>query len=368
VRLAGSLAGVDLPDAVSNATYDASNQLTKWGASVLAYDANGNLTKEGARSYTWSERNQLAAIIGTTTATFQYDPFGRRSQTTIGTSTRSYLYDLDNPVQELSGTAPLATMLTGLGLDEHYGRTEGTNTSYYLTDALGSTVALTNATGIVTRYAHQPYGATTATGPTSTNPYQFIGRENDGTGLYHYRARYYSPGLHRFISEDPVEGRPGRAATYSYADGDPLNKTDPSGQFAILLIPVYEIALAGVGLMFALMAAQYALQSGGAACLSPSLDDWVSPTTHTMAGPKHPASELPTGGSRPYRPPKQRGNPEVVKNPGGKGWVDEYDNVWEWAHDQHGGPHWDVQHDDGSHTNVTPEGEVIGEDNFPNKS
>ena len=34
----------------------------------------------------------------------------------------------------------------------------------------------------------------------------------------------------------------------------------------------------------------------------------------------------------------------------------------------HGGAHWDVQHPDGSHTNVFPDGNVVGEDNFPNKS
>ncbi|HEY7418682.1 MAG TPA: hypothetical protein VH593_26120, partial [Ktedonobacteraceae bacterium] len=33
---------------------------------------------------------------------------------------------------------------------------------------------------------------------------------------------------------------------------------------------------------------------------------------------------------------------------------------------QHGGPHWDVQHPNGTHTNVAPNGKVIGKDNFPN--
>ena len=37
-----------------------------------------------------------------------------------------------------------------------------------------------------------------------TNPFQYTGRENDATGLYYYRARYYSPTLRRFISEDPL--------------------------------------------------------------------------------------------------------------------------------------------------------------------
>src|SRR5262249_44740697 len=40
--------------------------------------------------------------------------------------------------------------------------------------------------------------------PSDSNPYQFTGRENDGTGLYYYRARYYDPTWGRFISEDPL--------------------------------------------------------------------------------------------------------------------------------------------------------------------
>lgn len=82
---------------------------------------------------------------------------------------------------------------------------------------------------------------------------------------------------------------------------------------------------------------------------------------------KHPRSELPTGGERRYVPPKQKGNPEVVRSPGGKGSIDADGNEWEWARDQHGGPHFDVQHPDGTHTNVGPDGNVIGKDNFPNR-
>lgn len=79
------------------------------------------------------------------------------------------------------------------------------------------------------------------------------------------------------------------------------------------------------------------------------------------------ADQLPTNGERPYSPPKQgRGDP--VRTRGG-GYVDQDGNTWEWAPPgaQHGGPHWDVQHPDGSHTNVAPDGTVIGKDNFPNK-
>jgi hypothetical protein len=78
------------------------------------------------------------------------------------------------------------------------------------------------------------------------------------------------------------------------------------------------------------------------------------------------ADQLPTDGDRPYSPPKKaRGKPFKTRG----GYVDEDGNVWEWAKGggQHGGEHWDVQQPDGSHTNVAPDGTIIGKDNFPNK-
>ncbi len=41
-------------------------------------------------------------------------------------------------------------------------------------------------------------------GAPSENRSQYTGRENDGTGLYYYRTRYYHPQMQRFISEDPI--------------------------------------------------------------------------------------------------------------------------------------------------------------------
>ena len=64
---------------------------------------------------------------------------------------------------------------------------------------------------------------------TSSNPYQFTGRENDGTGLYYYRARYYSSALSRFISQDPIGLGGGDLNFYTYAGNSPANQSDPSG-------------------------------------------------------------------------------------------------------------------------------------------
>ncbi len=61
--------------------------------------------------------------------------------------------------------------------------------------------------------------------------------------LYYYRARYYSPALGRFISEDPI-GLRGGLNRYAYVDGGPTNRRDPSGRLGVAGAAVG----AGVGL------------------------------------------------------------------------------------------------------------------------
>jgi RHS repeat-associated protein len=161
-----------------------------------------------------------------TGASFQYDAFGRRVLNAAG---HGILYDGVNPVQELSGSTVTANLLTGLGVDEVFTRTDSAGARSFLADALGSTISLTDANGAVqTQYTYGPFGATTATGATSGNSFEFTGRENDGTGLYYYRARYYSPTLQRFISEDPI-GFGGGLNFYGYVGNDPTGRIDPLG-------------------------------------------------------------------------------------------------------------------------------------------
>ena len=91
-------------------------------------------------------------------------------------------------------------------------------------------MALTDTNQVVdTQYFYDPFGGTTNTGTGNKNSYQFTGRENDATGLYHYRARYYHPALGRFISEDPLGMMSGDANVYVYGRNSSLNLIDPSG-------------------------------------------------------------------------------------------------------------------------------------------
>jgi RHS repeat-associated protein len=96
--------------------------------------------------------------------------------------------------------------------------------------AQGSTIALVDASGnLVTQYSYDPFGNTTMLGAASGNPLQCTGRENEGNGLYFYRARYYLPALGRFVNEDPLRFSGSGPNFYSYVFDNPTNLVDPSG-------------------------------------------------------------------------------------------------------------------------------------------
>ena len=86
-----------------------------------------------------------------------------------------------------------------------------------------------NSSGaIVTSYSYQPFGKTTISG-SATTPFDFTGRENDGTGLYYYRARYYDPLYQRFIAQDPIGFAGGDVNLYGYVKNSSPNLADPFG-------------------------------------------------------------------------------------------------------------------------------------------
>ncbi|QNH16232.1 RHS Repeat protein [Xanthomonas sp. SS] len=242
VSQSGSFASQVLPAATTSTSSfdDANRQLTHNGR-TLTYDDNGNLIGDGVRSYVWNVRNQLVEIReGTSTiAAFGYDPLGRRVARTEGGVATQYLYDGQNAVQEAVGNNA-NPILTGLGVDQRFARNGAGGRTYYLTDHLGSTRGLTNASGdLLERYDYTPYGQLQNAPSGSTNPYRYTGREEDESGLYYYRARYYSPEMGRFISEDSYGFASGDANFYAYALGNPISYNDPSGHIAwFVLVPL----------------------------------------------------------------------------------------------------------------------------------
>ena len=105
---------------------------------------------------------------------------------------------------------------------------EDTDVYYIHTDHLGSAVRLTDEDGeIVQSTAYDPYGATVYSSGVDQTSYQFTGQELDEeTGLYYYGARYYDPGLGRFIQPDTILDGLNR---FTYCYNNPIKYTDPTG-------------------------------------------------------------------------------------------------------------------------------------------
>ncbi|MFJ3222088.1 RHS repeat-associated core domain-containing protein [Streptomyces sp. NPDC086783] len=111
--------------------------------------------------------------------------------------------------------------------------TTGGKAYYYLTDAIGSVIALTDEDGNkVDSYTYSPRGVRILAQSTEPvpQPYRFAGGYQDPTGLYHLRARYYDADISRFTQPDPSgqEQNP-----YLYAEGDPVNRIDRNGTLSL---------------------------------------------------------------------------------------------------------------------------------------
>ena len=112
---------------------------------------------------------------------------------------------------------------------------------FYHSDWQNSPLVLTDAGGEVIRtVAYHPYGSLRHEQGDSRDPHGFGGNECDGgSGLSDFRARPYRAQAAAFLAPDPVAvleaeqtlGQPSRLAAYAYGGGDPINHSDPGGEF-----------------------------------------------------------------------------------------------------------------------------------------
>jgi RHS repeat-associated protein len=197
---------------------------------AYSYDPRGNLTGDGVFTYAYDAESHLLNAAGTsTTATYAYDPQSRRKAKTVNGTTTNYLSAGSQEIAEYDGSGNLLRRYVyGVNLDDPLVTVDAAgNHSYHFTDAQGSVVALANASGqLAEKRAYSAYELTASTVGTA---FQFTGRRVDPeTGLYYYRARYYSPALGRFLQTDPI-GTQGGINLYAYVGNDPVNLLDPLG-------------------------------------------------------------------------------------------------------------------------------------------
>ena len=105
---------------------------------------------------------------------------------------------------------------------------------FYHGDHLGSSNIISDSAGTLVELSeYTPYGSSSRREGVVNVPQKFTGQHLDvSTGLYFYNARYYDPGLGRFVSPDPLIQDPIDPQTlnrYSYVRNNPVNFVDPSG-------------------------------------------------------------------------------------------------------------------------------------------
>jgi len=206
----------------SSYSYQSFNRLVAANGASFGYDANGNLISKtdasGTWTFTWDYENRLkqASKANGVTVTYAYDVLGRRVQRTssVGDTTK-FVYDGADVIRDLDASGgTIADYLNGPGIDNKLRQTTSGAVSYFATDHLSSTRALTNASGILTSTLnYDSFG--NVMGGSEPSRYTYTGREaNSDTGLMYYRTRWYDPQVGRFISEDPIGFDPGHESLF----------------------------------------------------------------------------------------------------------------------------------------------------------
>ena len=183
---------------------------------------------------------------------------GNRIFKTVAGVTTGYLLDDRSPtgyvqvLDEVVSGGITRSYVYGLELIEQ-GRINFTtlrqSTSYNVYDGHGSVRALTDLTGTITdTYDYDAFGNIVHSTGSTPNVYLFAGEQFDpDLHLYYNRARYLNVSTGRFWSVDPDEGTqqaPQSLHRYLYANADPIQGVDPSGE--VTLEEEEEVAEASV--------------------------------------------------------------------------------------------------------------------------
>ena len=177
---------------------------------------------------------------------FTYDAEGLRTGKTVNGEKTVYVWDGDQVVMELSkGGAVQKRYIRGNDL-VYADKGENTEKTYYVTDMHGNVVQLLDESGNVTKtYEYDSFGNEVKPEKKDENPYRYCGEYYDKeTEEVYLRARYYEPGVGRFITRDTYTGEsdePLSLHLYTYCENDGVNAWDPSGHTKESVINVHSV-------------------------------------------------------------------------------------------------------------------------------
>ena len=229
-------------------TYDSTwkDQLAYYDAKRIQYDTVGNPTSYNGWAFTWEAGRQLASMSKSgTDVAYQYNADGLRTKKTVTQSGAStvyeYLWNESKLVGQKVGNDAVRILYDAN--DEPVGFTVNDTASYYYVKNLqGDVLAIVDKTGAEkVSYVYDAYGQIVSMTGDATlqklNPCTYRGYYYDAeTGLYYLQSRYYNPEWGRFINADKTEvlnitNNVKQANLYIYAENNPINYIDSSGDF-----------------------------------------------------------------------------------------------------------------------------------------
>ena len=208
------------------------------------YDKNGSqlvkTNNEKTERNTYDSTGQLISYTdGETTASYTYDVNGLRKSKTVDGETITHIWNGNGQIiaDVTEGKYYQADCyVQSTGITAKYSFTNGRKTAYeyYLKNAHGDVVGITDDTGAVKKiYRYDAFGVEKNKDESDTNAFRYCGEYYDKeSDTIYLRARYYSPTTGRFISRDSDPGTsadPLSLNLYTYCHNNPVLYTDPSG-------------------------------------------------------------------------------------------------------------------------------------------
>ncbi len=228
-------------------TFDVNDRLLTENAITYNYDLNGNIIKRvngtDTIDYAYDIENRISNVVeGAEVTTFKYDADGNLIQTGNSFETVNFLVDTNNHtgfsqvIEKRDNMGNLLSYFT-YGYDL-LSMDQGSVKNNYHIDGQMSTRLLTDSSGSVTdTYTYDAFGNLVDSTGSTINPYLYTGEHYDSNlGMYYLRARHYNPTTGRFVTMDTFPGfeqSPISLHKYAYANANPINRIDPSGNFSL---------------------------------------------------------------------------------------------------------------------------------------